>query len=286
MARRNKKRARGLPKHASVVPSVPPAATSLPVVDETMVGVAEAVPVIFLSDESNEDTNLAVAPPEEVNSDVLGSAINLAWSPLEEGIENLDNVMHFLGQFNSTPLRRVLRYWHPGVSENGLIPDQMLDYQFIVMNLRKACDDGDDHHTTNMALLIQFYQQIWPSNDDSFNIADVIPRCQTLMIRSTSKIIAAISFISCPGSWNTMVTQLGVAADCRGCGYGTFLLVALQKALLIPQMDDGPATVYLQCLDSRHEDTVYPFFRVSKGRLCRTQCFCIRRAKYLLASKY
>jgi hypothetical protein len=90
------------------------------------------------------------------------------------------------------------------------------------------------------------------------------PHCQTLMIRSTSKMIAAISFISCPGSWNTMVTQLGVTADCRGCGYESFLLVALQKALLVLQMDDGPATVYLQCLDSRHEDTVYPFY-IARG---------------------
>jgi hypothetical protein len=88
MARRNKRRARGLPQHASVVPLVPPAATSFPVVDETMVGVAEVVPVIFLSDDSNEDTDLAVAPPEEVNSDVLGNAISLACLPLEERIKN------------------------------------------------------------------------------------------------------------------------------------------------------------------------------------------------------
>jgi hypothetical protein len=68
--------------------------------------------VICLSDDNNEDNNLAVAPSEEVNARVLGNAINLARFPLEERIKNLDNVIHFLGQFNSTPLHCVLRYWH------------------------------------------------------------------------------------------------------------------------------------------------------------------------------
>jgi hypothetical protein len=102
-----------------------------------------------------------------------------------------------------------------GISSNGLIPDQMLDYQFVMLNLRKALDDGNDQHTATTALLIKFY---WASLDDSLNIADVIPCCQTLMITSNSKIIAAISFMSCSGNWNTMVTQLGVAGDYQGCG--------------------------------------------------------------------